>query len=60
MAGRTGMGHVTILNKVHIFHAHWGSQQAVNPGVHLYRSQMDSGPHLPPESWGVCVCVCSG
>lgn len=47
MAGRTGMGHVTSLNKVHIFHAHWGSQQAVNLGVHLYRSQMDSGPHLP-------------
>ena len=47
MANRTGRGHVTSLSKVHIFHIHWGNQQAVNLGVHLYQIPNDSGSHFP-------------
>lgn len=36
VTGRVGGGHVTSLNKVHIFHVHWDSQQAANLGVYLY------------------------
>lgn len=35
VASRAGRGPVPSLNKVHIFHVHWGSQQSVNLGVLL-------------------------